>query len=127
MDTAVVPSRNRWPFIGLALTTTWLWAWALFPYANDLPRQIFMQQRMGFSTGLSLRLLYDWHLWAMAAAILLAAASWRVRRLRIAGAAGMVAVPAVLLMGLYLQMGLSVGEVERATGVDRFGQPVPQR
>ncbi len=107
--------RGRWPLIGLILVTAWLWGWTLFAYTFDLPRQVFMQQRLGFSTGPTLRLLADGYLWALAAALAVAVVSWRVRRLRVAGTAGLVVVPAILLMGLYLQMGLSPGQVQAMT------------
>ena len=116
MDATVVPTRHsRWPAVGLGLVIAWLWAWTLFAYTFDLPRQIFTLQNLGMQTKQLLRLLADWHLWALATALLVAVASWRVRRLRVVGVAGLVAVPAVLLMGLYLQMGLSVREVRLMT------------
>jgi hypothetical protein len=96
----------------LALVAVWLWAWTAFAYTNDLPRQMFMHQRLGFTTGPALLLLADAYRPALALALVVAIASCWVRRLRVLGGAGLIIVPAILLMGLYLQMGLSVRQVQ---------------
>ena len=96
----------------MALVTIWLWTWTFYAFNQDLPRHFYMLQKLVMSRGQTLQLLSDIYLWSMFAALTVAVISWRVRRLRSAGMAGLVVVPAILLMSLYVHMGLTPGQVD---------------
>lgn len=123
MTPNATPARSRWPLILLLATIAWLWWWTLFAYFIDLPRQIYLEQRLGVR-GVGEQLLFEHHLWLMAGALVFAVVCWFIRPLRVLGAMGLIAVPAILLMGLYMQMGL---RPDQTTALSKFIQDAHEK